>query len=85
MIAKFVNASSADGYNPYRITRDGIDWEVPEPDNPWSNIGYWGDHQIIYLLRLMEVSQHFLPGPSEFLAEPEYVCICPYSLPYKIL
>jgi hypothetical protein len=62
MIAKFVNASSADGYNPYRITRDGIDWEVPEPDNPWSNIGYWGDHQIIYLLRLMEVSQQFLPG-----------------------
>ena len=62
MIAKFVNASTADGYNPYRITSNGIDWEVPEPDNPWSNIGYWGDHQIIYLLRLMEVSQHFLPG-----------------------
>jgi hypothetical protein len=62
MIAKFVNASSADGYNPYRITRDGFDWEVPEPGNPWSNIGYWGDHQIIYLLRLMEVSERFLPG-----------------------
>ena len=39
-ISKFVNASTADGYNPYRITRDGFDWEVIEPDNPWSNIGY---------------------------------------------
>lgn len=55
MIAKFVNASTADGYNPYRITRNGIDWEVIEPDNPWSNIGYWGDHQLIYLLKLLEI------------------------------
>jgi hypothetical protein len=62
MIAKFVNASSADGYNPYRVTRDGIDWEVPEPDNPFSNIGYWGDHQIIYLLKLLEVSKKYFPG-----------------------
>jgi hypothetical protein len=62
MIAKFVNASSADGYNPYRVTRDGIDWEVPEPDNPFSNIGYWGDHQIIYMLKLLEVSEKYFPG-----------------------
>ncbi len=62
MIAKFVNASSADGYNPYRVTRDGIDWEVPEPDNPFSNIGYWGDHQIIYMLKLLEVSGKYFPG-----------------------
>lgn len=53
MIAKFVNASTADGYNPYRITSDGIDWEIVEPDNPWSGIGYWGDHQIVYLDRLL--------------------------------
>jgi hypothetical protein len=26
MIAKFVNASTIDGYNPYRITKQGIDW-----------------------------------------------------------
>ena len=50
MISKFLNASSVDGYNPYRITRDGIEWEVQEKDDPWSYIGYWGDHQIIYLL-----------------------------------
>jgi hypothetical protein len=56
MVAKFVNATTADGFNAYRITRDGIDWEEPEPDNPWSNLGYWGDHQITYLNRLLEAS-----------------------------
>lgn len=61
IIAKFVNASTADGYNPYKITSDGIDWEVIELENPWSNIGYWGDHQIIYLLKLMEVSRSHYP------------------------
>ena len=45
MIAVFLNASTADGYNPYRITRDGIDWEIHDPADPWSHIGYWGDHQ----------------------------------------
>jgi len=54
VVAKFVNASTVDGYNPYRLTRDGVDWEVVSPDDPWSNIGYWGDHQIIYLLKLLE-------------------------------
>lgn len=61
IISKFVNASTADGYNPYRITRDGIDWEVIEEDDPWSYIGYWGDHQIIYLLKLLELSQAHHP------------------------
>ncbi|MFT4604207.1 MAG: hypothetical protein ACI9W4_000936, partial [Rhodothermales bacterium] len=61
MIGKFVNASTVDGYNPYRITNEGIDWEVEEPDDPWSYIGYWGDHQIIYLLKLLEWSQAFHP------------------------
>ena len=56
IIAKFLNATTADGYNPYKITSEGIDWEVIEPENPWSNIGYWGDHQIIYLCRLLELS-----------------------------
>ncbi len=54
LVAKFVNASTVDGFNPYRITRDGVDWETVSPDDPWSNIGYWGDHQIIYLLKLLE-------------------------------
>jgi len=50
MIFKFLNSSTFDGYNPYRIAKDGFDWEVINPDKPWSYIGYWGDHQIIYLL-----------------------------------
>lgn len=58
-IAKFVNASTVDGYNPYRITKDGVDWERPEADDPWSNIGYWGDHQIIYLLKFLELADKF--------------------------
>ena len=62
IIAKFVNASTIDGFNPYRISRDGVDWEVPEPHNPWSNIGYWGDHQLIYLLRLLEATDASQPG-----------------------
>jgi hypothetical protein len=62
MIAVFLNASTADGYNPYRITRAGIDWEVLDPDDPWSHIGYWGDHQIVYLLRLLESYERFYPG-----------------------
>ncbi len=54
MIAKFVNASTVDGFNPYRISRDGVDWETVSQDDPWGNIGYWGDHQIVYLLKLLE-------------------------------
>lgn len=62
VIAKFLNATTADGYNPYRVTRAGIEWEVPEPDNPWANIGYWSDHQIIYLQKLLEVAEQVQPG-----------------------
>ncbi|MBK7615267.1 MAG: hypothetical protein IPJ08_12500 [Burkholderiales bacterium] len=62
MITAFLGAMSPDGYNPYRVGREGIDWEVIESDNPWSHIGYWGDHQVIYLLRLMEAAQAHEPG-----------------------
>ncbi len=82
MIAKFVNASTADGYNPYRITKEGIDWEVEEPDNPWSYIGYWGDHQIIYLLKLLELSRGFHPDTlSKMLHKPLF---CYANVPYHI-
>ena len=47
MIHKFLNATTFDGYNPYRVTKDGFDWEIIEENDPWSYIGYWGDHQII--------------------------------------
>ena len=81
-IAKFVNASTADGYNPYRITRDGIDWEVLEPEDSWSNIGYWGDHQIAYLLKLLELSIDYHPGEiGQFLSRDIFVYA---NVPYRI-
>ncbi|MCK6550169.1 hypothetical protein L6R52_30320 [Myxococcota bacterium] len=62
MVARFVDASTMDGFNPYRVTRDGIDWEIPEPENPWSNLGYWGDHQVAYLVRMLERWDAVAPG-----------------------
>jgi hypothetical protein len=62
VIAKFLSASTADGYNPYRISQAGIDWETPDPEDPWSSIGYWGDHQVVYLLKLLEWSARFNPA-----------------------
>ncbi len=82
VVAKFVNASTVDGYNPYRITREGIDWEVEEPGNPWSHIGYWGDHQIIYLLKFLEHSQRFHPAR---LRELLHLPVFSYAnVPYRI-
>jgi hypothetical protein len=82
VIAKFVNASTPDGYNPYRISSDGIDWEVEEPDDPWSYIGYWGDHQLIYLLKLLEQSRRFHPARlAELLRRPVFSYA---NVPYRI-
>ncbi|MBN2440080.1 MAG: hypothetical protein JXJ04_02000, partial [Spirochaetales bacterium] len=61
-IAKFLNAITMDGYNPYRITQNGFEWEKIEPGNPWSNIGYWKDHQIIYVQKFFEWQEIFFPG-----------------------
>jgi len=82
MIAKFLNNSTADGYNPYRIFRDGFDWEEQEPHNPWANIGYWGDHQIIYLLKLLELSKEFNPDSLERLLNTELFSFA--NVPYRI-
>jgi hypothetical protein len=82
IIAKFVNASTVDGYNPYRITKEGIDWEVDDPKDPWSHIGYWGDHQIIYLLKLLELSRRFHPsGLNELLHRPVFGYA---NVPYRL-
>ena len=62
MITTFLGATTPDGYNPYRIGREGIDWEVEDEADAWSHIGYWGDHQIIYLLKLLEAAQAHQPG-----------------------
>lgn len=82
MIAIFLNASTADGYNPYRITRAGIDWEVFDASDPWSHIGYWGDHQIIYLLRLLEGQERFRPG--RLTARLNARCHAYAHVPYEI-
>lgn len=74
MILKFLNASTFDGYNPYRVTKGGFDWEIIEPDDPWSYIGYWGDHQIIYLLKFLEFIEKHQPGRlAEYFTEDLFV------------
>lgn len=82
MITKFVNATTPDGYNPYRITRDGIDWEVLDENDPWSYIGYWGDHQIIYLLKLLEQCRSFYPEKLQSLLSHEIYTYA--NVPYRI-
>lgn len=82
MVYKFLNATTFDGYNPYRITKDGFDWETIEPDNPWSYIGYWGDHQIIYLLKFLEFMEDHEPGQLASLFNRE--CFVYANVPYRI-
>lgn len=82
MIFKFLNASTFDGYNPYRVTKDGFDWETIEPDNPWSYIGYWGDHQIIYLLKFLEFAKDRYPELLTQLLGKEIFVYA--NVPYKI-
>ena len=82
VIAKFLNATTADGYNPYRISKEGIDWEVEDPDDPWSHIGYWGDHQIIYLLKLLELSKRF--HPQRLVALLNQPIFSYANVPYRI-
>ncbi len=82
MIHKFLNATTFDGYNPYRVTKGGFDWETIEPDDPWSYIGYWGDHQIIYLLKFLEFINNHKPGRLEsFYSKNLFVYA---NVPYKI-
>lgn len=82
MVYKFLNASTFDGYNPYRVTKDGFDWETIEPDNPWSYIGYWGDHQIIYLLKFLEFMENHEPGHLGDLLDK--ACFVYAHVPYRI-
>jgi hypothetical protein len=82
LVSVFVNASTVDGFNPYRLSRDGVDWEVEEPRNPWSNIGYWGDHQIVYLLRLLEAFHRAFPGELESMLSKRIFSYA--DVPYRI-
>ncbi len=82
MIARFVNASTADGHNPYRLTHRGVDWEVPDRSDPWAHIGYWGDHQVIYLTKLLEIAHLYDSDALQaMLNEP---CFSFADVPYRI-
>jgi hypothetical protein len=82
MIHKFLNATTFDGYNPYRVTKDGFDWEIIEPDDPWSYIGYWGDHQIIYLLKFLEFLHDHKPDRLKSFFNKDLFVYA--NVPYKI-
>ena len=82
MVAKFLNASTADGHNPYRLSRAGVDWEIARPDDPWSHIGYWGDHQIVYLTRLLEAMHRYLPDAFCELLDRKIFSYA--NVPYRI-
>jgi hypothetical protein len=82
MIFKFVDSSTADGHNPYRIQRDGYDWEVLDPHDTWSYIGYWGDHQTAYLIKLLEISARYHPGALAGLLRRRVFTYA--NVPYRI-
>ena len=82
MVTIFLDAITMDGFNPYRITSEGIDWEIIEPDDTWSYIGYWNDHQIIYLLKLLEHMHNYDSSKIEHLFVKSIFSYA--NIPYKI-
>lgn len=82
VVVKFLNTSTMDGYNPYRIFNGSFDWEEVDPEDPFSGIGYWGDHQIVYLLRLLEaLHEHQAEILNKWLETPIFVFA---NVPYRI-
>ncbi|MBQ6782040.1 MAG: hypothetical protein IJP62_12570 [Treponema sp.] len=82
MTAKFLNAMTADGFNPYRISRAGIDWECPDPTNPWAQYGYWGDHQVIYLQKFLELWNK--ADSAAFYGSLNNVLYTSTNIPYRL-
>ena len=82
IITKFLNASTADGFNPYRINQDGIDWETPPVDDPFAGYGYWGDHQIVYLNKLLEWMKAYSPLAVKQLLSNDIFTYA--NVPYEI-
>ncbi len=82
MIHKFLNATTFDGYNPYRVMKNGFDWEVEKANDPWSFIGYWGDHQLIYLLKFLEFIENYYPNRLSDFSNHEIFVYA--NVPYKI-
>ncbi|MCR5400491.1 MAG: hypothetical protein K6E78_02725, partial [Treponema sp.] len=82
MTAKFLNAMTIEGFNPYRISREGIDWEIPEPDNPWAQYGYWGDHQVIYFEKLLELWEK--TDSASLLSSLDECIYSSSNIPYRL-
>ena len=52
------------------------------PADPWAHIGYWGDHQLIYLLKLLEILRRHQPAVLlEFLQRDLFAYA---NVPYRI-
>ena len=82
MTAKFLNAMTIEGFNPYKISREGIDWETPDPNDPWAQIGYWGDHQVIYLQKLLEIYSKL--NKAQLISELDEKIYASSNVPYRI-
>tara|TARA_S200000501_G_scaffold81790_1_gene73844 strand:+ start:74209 stop:77589 length:3381 start_codon:yes stop_codon:yes gene_type:complete len=80
--SKFLNAITVDGFNPYRLNSEGIDWEIIDPEDAWSFIGYWNDHQVIYLLKILENFQRHYPSKIEALLRESVFSYA--NVPYQI-
>lgn len=81
MISLFLDSMTADGYNPGSLSRTSYHWEVPQENNPWANIGYWGDHQVIYLCKLLETACSFNDPIISALNEKRFSST---RVPYKL-
>ncbi|MBI9096506.1 MAG: hypothetical protein JEY71_16710 [Sphaerochaeta sp.] len=82
MITICANGITIDGYNPYRVMRGGFSWERPDPTDPWTNIGYWSDHQVIYLIKLMEAASALNPAMLDSLLTDQRFTFV--NVPYRI-
>lgn len=82
IVSVFLDTMTVEGYNPYRICRDELDWEVPEKGNPWAQYGYWGDHQVIYLQKLLEFLANY--DKKALLSMMSEKIFSTANLPYRL-
>ena len=81
-VVKFLNSSTADGFNPLKINKFGFEFETPEGTDEWGSFGYSGDHQLIYLIKLTEHFADFYPDGPKRLFENDIFTYAdtPYEL-----
>ena len=76
IVVKFANGITADGYNALGVSSKGVSWEALEPGQETTRVGYSGDHQVIYFLKMLELSLKYNPGKLEGLLDLP-VCVYP--------